>query len=53
MPSPLSFDSTENFRKKLLIRNLKPNPYELGIKFPENFRRGFSCCYDNIIYKNI
>lgn len=34
MPSPLSFDSTENFRKKLLIRNLKPNPYELGIKFP-------------------
>ena len=24
MESPLSFDSTENFRKKLLVRNLKP-----------------------------
>jgi hypothetical protein len=24
MESPLSFDSTENFRKKLLLRNLKP-----------------------------
>ena len=34
MPSPLSFDSTENFRQSLLVRNLKPNPYELGIKFP-------------------
>ena len=24
MPSPLSFNSTENFRKKLLVRNLQP-----------------------------
>src|SRR5210317_2655421 len=24
MPSPLSFDSTENFRKKLLVKNLQP-----------------------------
>ena len=24
MESPLSFDSSENFRKKLLVRNLKP-----------------------------
>ena len=24
MESPLSFDSTENFRKKLLLKNLKP-----------------------------
>ena len=24
MPSPLSFDSTENFRKKLLVKNLEP-----------------------------
>ena len=24
MESPLSFDSTENFRKKLISRNLKP-----------------------------
>jgi len=24
MPSPLSFDSTENFRKKLLVKNLPP-----------------------------
>jgi len=27
MPSPLSFSSTENFRKKLLIRNLQPYTY--------------------------
>jgi hypothetical protein len=25
MESPLSFNSSENFRKKLLVRNLKPN----------------------------
>ena len=24
MESPLSFDSTENFRKKLLVKNLQP-----------------------------
>ena len=24
MQSPLSFDSTENFRKKLLVKNLEP-----------------------------
>ena len=27
MPSPLSFNSTENFRKKLLVRNLQPYTY--------------------------
>lgn len=36
MPSPLSFDATENFRNRLLIKNLKPDPYELRIKFPGN-----------------
>jgi hypothetical protein len=30
MESPLSFDSTENFRKKLLVRNLKPYKVENG-----------------------
>ena len=34
MESPLSFDSTENFRKKLLLRNLKP--YNVQGSFTSN-----------------
>ena len=34
MESPLSFDSTENFRKKLLVRNLKP--YQVPGGFTSN-----------------
>jgi hypothetical protein len=35
MESPLSFDSTENFRKKLLLRNLKP--YNVDGSFSSNY----------------
>jgi hypothetical protein len=34
MESPLSFNSTENFRKKLLLKNLKP--YKVDGSFVSN-----------------
>jgi len=36
MESPLSFNSSENFRKKLLLRNLKPYKVENGFSPNEN-----------------
>jgi hypothetical protein len=35
MESPLSFNSSENFRKKLLVRNLKP--YNVDGSFTSNY----------------
>ena len=37
MDSPLSFNSSENFRKRLLTRNLKPYRVD-GTSFGESFQ---------------
>ena len=39
MESPLSFDSTENFRKKLLLKNLKPYKVQNGFTSNETTER--------------